>query len=846
MSQTDETIPSGPTPGPSHPHGLFLPGTVLENRYRIVALAGRGGMGEVYRADDLRIGQPVALKFLPPFLERDADRLQRLLGEVRIARQVSHPNVCRVYDASDFEGRHFITMEYVDGEDLAALLRRIGRLPQEKAIDLARQIASGLAAAHIQGIVHRDLKPANIMLDGRGRARITDFGIATAAEFVGAETEWGTPAYMAPEQLEGKPASPRTDIYALGIVVYEMLTGRRPFDGSVPRDRGSGADTGAAPPSSLVPGLDPAIDAAVLRSLDADPARRPASAMEWLSLLPGGDALEAAMRAGETPSPEMVAAAPEEGRLSSGRAWGLLAVTLLAAAAAIAFGARVIGLDRVPMTRNPEVLRERAREIARELGNDVPARAEEWWWALDPGFVVFSRGSPGRLTLPDARPAALRFHYRQSPRPIQASRWDQPPTERDPAPFWHGDTYVALDTEGRLLEFSRIGSQLDSMPQDVASMETDWTRLLALAGANRARLEPVVPRWTPEVAADARGAWLLPESTTTLRLEAASWRGKPVWFRTIAPWEQAEREASESSEGRLGSVVFVVTVFLLVPALVLLSLYNFRVGRSDTRGALRLALTVFLLFAIGSALAVRWTDEPRRVFQWLYEQPYLPALIAGLYFLGVEPFVRRRWPHRLIAWTRMLSGRFADPLVGREVLVGILMGALVALLQDLPAVVEGRPDVDLLLRALPLGRDADFWGWVTSSLGDAVMKGIGSFSILVVLRVLIRRDAAAWAGLGVFWFLANAPPGNASTLQWLVPAVAALCVVLTARVGILAITIAMATLNLLIVTPLTLDPSRWYAWRTGVILVLLLTLALWGFVAVMGRRRIMNSEILEG
>jgi len=132
----------------SNEHGRFLPGTVLAHRYRIVALAGRGGMGEVYRADDLKIGQPVALKFLPANLEHDPERLQLLLAEVRTARQVSHPNVCRVYDVGDFEGRSFITMEYVDGEDLATLLRRIGRLPQEKALDLARQIAAGVAAAH--------------------------------------------------------------------------------------------------------------------------------------------------------------------------------------------------------------------------------------------------------------------------------------------------------------------------------------------------------------------------------------------------------------------------------------------------------------------------------------------------------------------------------------------------------------------------------------------------------------------------------------------------------------------------------------------------------------------------
>src|SRR5262245_32299962 len=148
MSQERDEIPQTEAMPQRRPDagGRFLPGTLLGNRFRIVALAGRGGMGEVYRADDLKIGQPVALKFLPADLERDPDRLQRLFGEVRIARQVSHPNVCRVYDVGESESNPFITMEYVDGEDLAGLLRRIGRLPQEKALDLARQIAAGLAA----------------------------------------------------------------------------------------------------------------------------------------------------------------------------------------------------------------------------------------------------------------------------------------------------------------------------------------------------------------------------------------------------------------------------------------------------------------------------------------------------------------------------------------------------------------------------------------------------------------------------------------------------------------------------------------------------------------------------
>src|ERR1041384_7027152 len=140
----------------------FVPGAVLAGRYRIVGLLGRGGMGEVYRADDLKLAPPVAIKLLPE----------------RLARQVSHPNVCRVFDIGEAEGLHFLSMEYIDGEDLASLLRRIGRLPEDKALEIARQLCAGLAAAHERNVLHRDLKPANVLIDGRGRPQIMDFGLA--------------------------------------------------------------------------------------------------------------------------------------------------------------------------------------------------------------------------------------------------------------------------------------------------------------------------------------------------------------------------------------------------------------------------------------------------------------------------------------------------------------------------------------------------------------------------------------------------------------------------------------------------------------------------------------------
>src|SRR5205085_12641632 len=166
----------------------------------IARLLGRGGMGEVYQAEDLKLEQPVALKFLPPTLAADGAALARLHREVRVARQISHRNVCRVYDIGEAEGQHFLSMEYVRGEELSSLLRRIGRLPADKAVEVARQLCAGLSAAHEAGVLHRDLKPANVMLDERGNVRITDFRLALpAAELRETEAIAGTPAYIAPD-----------------------------------------------------------------------------------------------------------------------------------------------------------------------------------------------------------------------------------------------------------------------------------------------------------------------------------------------------------------------------------------------------------------------------------------------------------------------------------------------------------------------------------------------------------------------------------------------------------------------------------------------------------------------
>jgi serine/threonine protein kinase len=303
----------------------FPPGTILAKRYRIVALLGSGGAGEVYRADDLTLDQPVALKFYPGRLQGEADALARVRREVRLARQIAHPNICRVFDISETEGRAFITMEFVRGEDLHSLLRRIGRLSPDKALQVALQLCSGLTAAHAAGVLHRDLKPANVMLDDRGNVRITDFGLAALAGELSHEVASGTPGYMAPEQLAGTKVTALSDVYALGLVLHEIFTGTRAIEPQSVADllRPDRALLAA----QKMTGVHPWVRQAILQCLQPEPARRPASALHVAATLsrigPPTDAAEV----GEEKPDSSPLASHEEGT-ENRRAWKVIFSTL--------------------------------------------------------------------------------------------------------------------------------------------------------------------------------------------------------------------------------------------------------------------------------------------------------------------------------------------------------------------------------------------------------------------------------------------------------------------------------------------------------------------------------------
>jgi serine/threonine protein kinase/Tfp pilus assembly protein PilF len=212
-------------------------GSIFAGRYEVIEELGKGGMGKVYKVLDKEVNEKIALKLLNPEVAADEKTIDRFRNELKFARKIGHRNVCRMYDLSREEGTHYITMEYVPGEDLKSTIIRVGQLSVGKAIFIAKQVCEGLAEAHRIGVVHRDLKPQNIMLDKEGNARIMDFGIARSLKakgLTGAGVMIGTPEYMSPEQAEVKEVDQRSDIYSLGVILYEMVTGRVPFEGETP------------------------------------------------------------------------------------------------------------------------------------------------------------------------------------------------------------------------------------------------------------------------------------------------------------------------------------------------------------------------------------------------------------------------------------------------------------------------------------------------------------------------------------------------------------------------------------------------------------------------------------
>jgi len=585
--------------------------------------------------------------------------------------------------------------------------------------------------------------------------------------------------------------------------------------------------------------------------------------LQVAAALPGGDPLAAALAAGETPSPEMVAASGEAEGLRPAVAWILLAGVLVSVAAAILLSAQTKLYRRVPLETPPEVLAQRARDILQSVGYSEPSadtamgfyegreflryivehdKSKTRWDNLQTGaFVFWYRGSP--------RPLAARYSF--SDAPILGSVWtDDPPLDVS------GMTLVSLNPLGRLTQFIVVPPQVEK-PAGTAS-SPDWAPLFSAAGLDPSKWPPAPPAWTPPVYSDARAAWtgsLAERPDMPMRIEAAAYRGKPVYFELIGPWTRPERmQAYQPTSGeRVGWVFVIVLSLSLLVAGVILVRRNLRLGRGDRRGASRLAAFAF------AAWAVAWFFGAHHVPNVAEFGLFLQGLARGLFwscffwvlYIAMEPYVRRRWPATLVSWSRLLAGGFRDPMVGRDVLVGCLFGvfsiALIRLGWFVPSWIGYPPSQPIS------GPDWQFLGARTmiadmsNNLIGALFGSLAFLFVLFLLRALLRKEWAA-AVVWVLLFTIIEAAGN----RWFAPVVLvtwlignSLAVFLLIRFGFLAFVASQFFNALLSSFPLTTQMSSWYAGLSVAGILLMAAITFYAFYTSLGGQPLFGGKFLE-
>jgi serine/threonine-protein kinase len=722
-----------------------------------------------------------------------------------------------------------------------------------------------LAAAHAQGVLHRDLKPSNIMLDGHGRARITDFGLAVPATDSTVREVSGTPAYMAPEQLAGRGASPQSDLYSLGLVLYEIFTGKRPYAATtIPDLRALHQTLQITPPSSHAPDVDPAVERAILRCLEKEPARRPSSALQLAGSLPGGDPLAAALAAGETPSPEMVAAAGEEGALAPAKAWGLLAsiVVLVGAVLGLNNVATMVALTKPE--KSPEVLNARAAEIIRRMGYpDAPADFGGFFfqdfqhlrWRMN-------RYSPREQVrgLREANPSLVFYYYRQSPWPLATLGMGGVVTSVDPPPSTPGMISVVLDPQGRL-QFLRVQAPSYDAKSPAAgdpAAAADWGAVFAEAGLDQRNFTPVTSPWNPQVPYDARVAWEGPLGSypnEKFQISAASYRGKPVWFSIEAPWTPVPGQTPATQPA--SRVILIALNIAIVLGLMFGCAYfarrNIAAGRGDRKGAFRIMLAVILVGVLDWMSGTHYTGDVNVTFNRFMDNTGI-AVFKGVFlymiYLALEPFIRRRMPHLLISWSRLLGGGLRDPLVGRDVLLGIACGAgLVAFMRGLLALpwwFEVRGVQPLAVGRFSLDGLASSFSVICALADRAIINSLAMLGVFFLLHVILRKKWLAATVLGVVMaLLFSTESANAGLLVAIGVVMGGLLTFALLRLGQLAFLATWFTLMLLNNLPLPLDLSRWYAAHLLLALAVLLGILAFAFHASLGGRPMLGAALAE-
>ncbi len=806
------------TAGRTHPawEGTrrFVPGQVFAGRYDIEEMLGRGGMGEVWRAHDRLLGERIALKFVRG---GSAASVERALEEARLARRVTHPAICRLHDVGREGSEIYLSMEWVDGEDLRTRLDRERSLPVAEAVRIFEQVAGGVAAAHARGILHRDLKPANLLADRSGHVRLTDFGIASRLGDEGADVI-GTPAYMAPELFAGAAPSVRSDIWALAVVLFESIAGEHPFS-----DRRHTRIGDAVPPhlSAFVSGVDPQLDEALATAMAADPAARFGSILEFAASIPGSDALAVAEDAGVLPSPEVVAASTHPSRPSKWWGWGVASIGLAALVLFIALSGRADHLTSTSTPLPPGELAIRAASGLAAAGWSDLAADEAWG---------FSDEVPHSIATGN-----VFFWYRRAARPMSYLEVDshgrilpeQPPTLEP------GEAMIWLSSAGRL---EAIEGVVD--PHAPVS-EIDWAELASAAG--------LAPSLTSGLAPALSGTFEFPVTTTGNPAPLAIWveatRGRVKSWSRIRPGARPEpREPGRRSPYEVDwSLLFQWLLrsgisFLALP----LALTNLIRRRTDPAGALRLAGALLGCMFLGLLLCAHHQPDlfsELRLLRLLAGEALVDVFSVWAMYLAAEPFARRYWPRLLVASSRLLAGKARDPLVGRSLAAGAAAGVVWAIFRKLERLApewaglgsgETTSGYFQFDTALSIRRSLTV---LLERSPGSVFRALLVLLVVVGLRLLLRhRWAAALAAITFLTYVEVVGRSHPAFSWVILGAGVAGSVVLLVRLGLVAYAVAHFVRATLGDFPVAFDLGAWWARASLVPIVVIFGLMAMGLV----------------
>jgi hypothetical protein len=504
-------------------------------------------------------------------------------------------------------------------------------------------------------------------------------------------------------------------------------------------------------------------------------------------------------------------------------------------------------IEKAQLTKPPEVLADKARELIQRLGYTAPPGDSAYAFDDNQDFLNSVEKSDKPLPQWDeiarSRPSPLKFWYRQSAEPMQPLGLRNDLLipggiqEDDPKPTMSGMIDVQLDPEGRLTYFEALPPQKEEPAKQ--SPAPNWNALFAAAGLDASKFQPAAPIWAPLAASDVRQAWTGAwpgYNHRPVRIEAATWHGRPVFFSLIGSWTRAARMPS-SEPGGAGDLTqrILLTIVLLAPTLAaaFMARWNFVRGKGDRAGAMRLATLMFSFHMLLWAFQVHFSSAGN--FAFLLVLAVSTALFWGgavwVLYLALEPYVRRYWPQAIISWTRLLAGRWRDPLVGRDVLYGAVLGILFCDFFELRYVLEGR------LGAPPASMDTSYLGSTRIAISAWLEHIPGSISgmllmflILFLFRVLLRKSWLAASGFVLLFAALRAVSSNYPAVEW--PIQLALYTALAAgalRFGLVTLAVAIFTADVALNIPVTLNPSAWYFTGATLALVTIAALAIWGF-----------------